>query len=225
MTRRSAATELPKIAAPDLPPIAATAVIASSELRPGSDLENITFQDVVLGQEPRASLKLRHVRFIRVKTSGCKLGNLRLVDSSHDSCDWANASWDHSRVHRCLLDDCKMIGFTASDSRFENARFRRCNLDLSVFHRTHFISCAFEDCVLRESSFEEAVLENVTFRNCDLRNVRMVRARFNDVDLRGSLVDGLQADPQSMRGTLINASQALPLIHLLGVRVRELDSE
>jgi uncharacterized protein YjbI with pentapeptide repeats len=148
------------------------------------------------------------------------LQNLRLLDALHDSCDWANASWDQANVIRCVLTECKMTGFGAANARFENVCFRRCKMDLAIFQRTEFRACSFENCLLHDSSFEEAILHSVRFRGCDLRNVRMARAQLDQVDLRGSDVRGLQFELRDARGLTIDPAQAPDLIRLLGIRVQ-----
>src|SRR5215212_6908854 len=159
----------PSIIAPDLPPLRSTQTITASDLRCDFAMENIILEKTDLHAKQHPGLKLQGARFLHVRASGSNLDNPRMLDSLHDSCDWANASWNHAHIARCEMKGCRMTGFTAADSKFENIRFSECKLDLTVFHRTQFASCCFEDCVLQDSSFEEASLKDVVFRNCDLR--------------------------------------------------------
>jgi uncharacterized protein YjbI with pentapeptide repeats len=211
------------IISPDLPPIEVTRQIAASDLRSRLAIENAIFENTSFQAAHHSGLTLQGVRFLHVHGSDSKFDNLKLLDSIHDSCDWANASWNHAMVNRCALDGCRMTGFSAADAKFQNTRFKKCKLDLSIFHRTEFASCSFENCMLCDSSFEEAKFQDVIFKDCDLRNVRMVRARFEEVDFRGSSLEGLQAEPRDVRGVTIDPSQAIHLIHLLGVRVQKID--
>jgi uncharacterized protein YjbI with pentapeptide repeats len=211
------------ISLPDLPLVELTSTVAAGELRPQATLEDVILRETEFAGKRLAKLKLQGVRFLHVRASNCDLDNLRLRDALHDSCDWANASWNHAQVHRCVMEGCRMTGFTAGDARFEHTRFSKCKLDLSVFHRTEFTSCWFEQCILHDASFEEARLIDVVFRNCDLRNARLARARLERCDLRGSMLEGLQAEPGEVRGVLVEPSQAIDLVRLMGVRIQKLE--
>jgi len=208
------------IVAPDLTPMEAARTIASVDLLPDSVLEDVILDRVDLQARQQSHISLRGVRFCHVRGSNCNLENLRLLDAVHDSCDWANASWDQANVIRCLLTECKMTGFGAANAKFENSCFRRCKMDMAIFQRTEFRSCSFENCLLHDSSFEEAILRGVRFRDCDLRNVRMARAQLDGVDLRGCDVRGLQFELRDARGLIIDPAQAPDLIRILGVCVQ-----
>jgi uncharacterized protein YjbI with pentapeptide repeats len=211
------------IISPDLPPLESMREITASDLRPGAPIENVRLEKIDLHSLHQPRLDLRDARFHHVRASQCNFDNLKLLDTVHSSCDWANALWNHAHINRCILNGCRMTGFTAADAKFENTRFTNCKLDLTVFHRTEFTSCSFEDCVLHDSSFEEAILKDVRFKNCDLRQSRLVRAKLQGVDLRGSMLQGLQAEPRDVRSILIDPSQAIDLIYLLGVKVQNAD--
>jgi uncharacterized protein YjbI with pentapeptide repeats len=208
------------IISPDLPPIESTRPIAAGDLRSDIPIENVILEKTQLPEFHQPRLNLQSVRFQHVRASASNLDNLKLLDALHESCDWANAAWNHAHINRCVMNGCRMTGFTAADAKFENTCFTKCKLDLTVFHRTEFISCCFEDCVLHDSSFEEAILHDVRFKNCDLRKSRMVRAKLQGVDLRGSMIQGLQAEARDVCGILIDPSQAIDLIYLLGVQVQ-----
>jgi uncharacterized protein YjbI with pentapeptide repeats len=210
------------IIAPDLTPMESARTIARSELLPDSTFEDVVLDKTDLQAKRQPNMRFSGVRFFHVRGASSSLHNLKLLDAFHDSCDWANASWDRASVARCILMECRMTGFGAANASFENTSFRKCKIDMAVFQSTEFKACSFEDCLLHDSSFEEAVLRSVRFRGCDLRNVRMARAQLEDVDLRGCVVEGLQFELPDARGLTIDPSQAPELIRLLGVKVQNL---
>src|ERR1043165_8352096 len=142
------------IIAPGRPPMEQVRRIGAAELQPDSVLEDVVLDRIDWQARQGSKITFRGARFGHVRGNGSNFPNLRLVDVAQNSCDWSNASWDRANVSRCVLTECKMTGFGAAGSRFENTCFTGCKMDLAIFQRTEFKSCSFENRLLRDSSFE-----------------------------------------------------------------------
>ena len=81
----------------------------------------------------------------------------------------------------------------------------------------------FEKCNLRGAFLEESDLSGVVFSGCDLANTSLRASTLHDADFRSSLLNGLQANPKDLRGAIIEPVQAIQIVGLLGVTVKEVD--
>jgi uncharacterized protein YjbI with pentapeptide repeats len=103
----------------------------------------------------------------------------------------------------------------------EDVRFAGCTFDLAVLHRWVLESVVFESCTLREADLERAELSRGVFRGCDLRSARLAGAKLEGTDLRRSNLVGITADADAMRGAVVEPVQAMDLLHIFGLDVRD----
>ena len=80
----------------------------------------------------------------------------------------------------------------------------------------------FEKCNLREASFEGADLSGVVFADCDLTLASFQGAKLNGTDFRTAQIDSIRIDGKALSGAIIAPLQAIQLIGLLGVQIKEL---
>src|SRR5688572_14237637 len=121
------------VAAPQLPAMEAAQRILARDVGRDGALENVVLERLELRGE--SGVKIQGGRFLNVAASNTKFAKLRLLDALHHSCDWANSEWEQAKVDRSEFDGCRMTGFSAADARFENVRFSKCRMELSIFHR------------------------------------------------------------------------------------------
>ena len=117
-----------------------------------------------------------------------------------------------------------MIGMTAVDADMTDVRFSRCNLTLARCWTSTYRSARFEHCALQEASFDGSDLSGAVFSKCDLTKADFRNAKLKKTDLRGSILTGIQINLRDLAGAIIDPSQAMELIHLLGVTVRPEDT-
>jgi uncharacterized protein YjbI with pentapeptide repeats len=61
----------------------------------------------------------------------------------------------------------------------------------------------------------------VSFKDCDLTGVDFLGAELKGADLRGANINGVRVGADELRGAIIDPSQAVQIVALLGVEVRE----
>jgi len=98
-----------------------------------------------------------------------------------------------------------------------------CNIEGAVFSSTTFKAARFEKCILRGVSFEGADLTSVVFHQCDLTNVDLSGSKLVGADFRGSILDEMRASAKELAGAVIDPTQAVQVVGLLGLTVKEND--
>jgi uncharacterized protein YjbI with pentapeptide repeats len=154
--------------------------------------------------------------------AGATFARARLVDVELVRCDLAGCDFSEAAFHRVRLVDCRGTSIelggatwrtvTVTGSRFDDANFRRTQLNQVRFDTT---ACPRAD-------FGAAQLDDVQFPGSDLAGADFSNARCTEVDLRGARLDGLQGIG-ALRGATIGVDQlfglAPGLAATVGVRV------
>jgi uncharacterized protein YjbI with pentapeptide repeats len=158
----------------------------------------------------------RQVIFLQARWTG-----LRVFDSRLERCDLSGAAWEKARFRRVEVLGCRLLGVDLLDSSFEDVLFRDCNGEGALFGSANFKAARFENCNLRETSFEGADLTGVVFHQCDLTHANFRGAKLTEADLRTATIDGLQAGITELKGAIIAPLQAIQVVGLLGITVKE----
>ena len=81
----------------------------------------------------------------------------------------------------------------------------------------------WERCILREAVLAGAGLEGAVFDRCDLTDADLQGALLRGADLRTSEISGLRARPEDLRGVVLAPHQAVQVVGLVGVVIREIE--
>ncbi len=158
-----------------------------------------------------------------INLTQARLPKLRLVDVQLEACDLTATGLEQARLQRVLFNGCRMMGAQLLDARCEDVIFRECLLEGAVFAGTTFKAARFEHCDLREAVFTETDLSRVVFQRCNLTRVDVRGGKLVGADLRGSLLNGMQAGVKELRGAIIDPTQAVQVVSVLGLRVKDVD--
>jgi uncharacterized protein YjbI with pentapeptide repeats len=159
--------------------------------------------------------------FSRVDMHDTLFTGLKLVDTRLEGCDMANADWRQCELQRVELLGCRMLGFGAVEGRLHDVLFKECKARFARFHSATLKWTRFEKCDLTDADFHNADLSGVVFAGCDLTGCDMKGAKLAGADLRGSIVDGLRVELEELQGAIVDPVQAVSLLRLLGVVVKE----
>ena len=162
---------------------------------------------------------LRHMNF-----TGSRLPQLHLLDVQLDTCDLSGVDGEHARLQRVAFNDCRLVGVLLLEARCEDIVFHNCTLESAIFASATLKAARFENCVLREAAFTEADLTNAVFQRCDLTHADLRGSKLSGADFRGSIIDGVQAGAPELKGAIIDPTQAVQVVNLLGLIVKEQDA-
>lgn len=159
-------------------------------------------------------------RLTKVRISG-ELKKVKFIDCLFIACDLSNLELNHSLFYRCRFENCKGTGSIFRKSSFKKTEFYRC-----IFPLTDFSECQFEAFKITESNFSESA-----FQSCkqtqfistlvDFSEADFTETSLNKMDLSGCNLEGVRLSPQYLKGLTVDVHQALGLVTLLGVKVKE----
>jgi uncharacterized protein YjbI with pentapeptide repeats len=162
-------------------------------------------------------------RLQRVNFTQSRLPKLRLLDVQLDTCDLTGAVWERARWQRVAFNGCRLTGVQLLEARCEDVVFRDCTLESAIFASATFKAARFENCILREAVFTETDLTKVVFHRCDLAHADLRGSKLNGADFRSSIINGVQVGAPELKGAIIDPTQAVQVVNVLGIVVRDVD--
>ena len=219
-TQRKDNAHHPAVARPHLPSAAAAKKFFDDRLIDHGVYSDFILSSVDLSGQTAQRPTFESVVFRNGSLSATILPGVHLRDVQLNTCDLAEADWEHADLARVELLSCRMLGFKAIEALIQDAVFKECDARYAVLFSAHFKDVRFERCMLGEGSFQEADLSGVIFRDCDLSQADLRGAKLTGTDFRGSRVEGMRVGPADVRGAIIEPAQAIAFAGLLGLDVR-----
>ncbi len=183
------------------------------QLWAGIRFDSQTAEDISFEQLIVRGASFQHAELPLLQASDCRF----------DSADFASCVLNKAYFRRVELLGCRLMGMTLTDADLADVRFSRCNLSLARCWSSTYRTVRFEHCSLQEASFDGSDLSGAIFTKCDLTKADLRNTKLKQTDLRGSIITGIQINAKDLAGAIIDPSQAIELIHLLGVIVQPED--
>ncbi|NOK62134.1 MAG: hypothetical protein GFH27_549321n121 [Chloroflexi bacterium AL-W] len=178
-----------------------------------ADMSAQTVDDVLFEQ-----VVCKHINFGQ---STITLG--QLIDCQFHTCDFANTTLEKCYVRRVEFSGCRMLGINLPQLDGQDVVWRDCNVEWGRFEDAALKSTRFERCLLREASFGNSDLSGAVLYNCDLTRADFRGAKLAGTDLRGSTIDGIQISPYELQEVIVDSAQALQLVSIFGLVVKDSD--
>ncbi len=184
------------------------------------------YAQALLVKDQAAGAKASEILFDQVSLRQVVLtqshfAGLRIFDSRLEGCELSGVQWEASRFRRVELRGCRLLGADLSQASFEDVLFYDCKGERAIFLSAAFKAVRFEKCDFREASFEGADLTGAIFAECNLRKADLRGAKLAGADLRTSIIDGMQVGIKELQGAIIDPLQAVQVVSLLGLVVKE----
>ena len=77
------------------------------------------------------------------------------------------------------------------------------------------------DCDFQEASFFESCLKKVDFQNNHFENSDFFKISHQQLNLSSCFIDGLTIDIESLKNLIVNSYQALQLVKVLGIQIKD----
>lgn len=190
-------------------------------LENGAEYSAGAFSGCDLSNQVAADLLFDQVSLQRLIFQCTRLHRPRFYDVRAGGCDFSGADWEKARFRRVEFNGCRLLGVQLLEAQFEQVLFKECNLEGAIFISSTFKMARFENCNLRGASFEQADLSGVIFRRCDLAQANLAAAKLPGADFCGSALGGVIMRPEDIKGVIIEPAQAIQVVGLLGVVIRE----
>jgi uncharacterized protein YjbI with pentapeptide repeats len=180
-----------------------------------------SISDAELVRQVASSVIFEQARLQHVNFTQSRLPRPRLLDVLLETCDLTGAIWEQARLQRVTFNGCRLMGVQLLEARCEDVVFHDCTLENGIFASAAFKTARFENCNLHEAAFTEADLTHAVFQRCDLTHADLRGSKLSGADLRGSIISGMQVGAQELKGAIIDPTQAVQVVNLLGVIVKE----
>ena len=177
-----------------------------------------------LAKQVAASVIFEQALLRRVNFTQSRLPKLRLLDVQLEACDLTGADAEQARLQRVTFNGCRLLGLQLVEVHCEDVVFHDCTMEGAIFASATFKAVRFENCNLHEVIFTEADLTNVVFQRCNLTHTDLRGSKLAGADLRESIINGMQVGAPELKGAIIDPTQAVQVVSLLGVVVKEQDA-
>jgi uncharacterized protein YjbI with pentapeptide repeats len=165
------------------------------------------------------------VEFNGVVFERCRfVGDFRkaqFIDCMLNRCDLSNTDFQSSRFHRVKLTGSKGLGIHFNKAKWQYVTIEDCVLNYGEFADVDFQDIVLIKSDLSQSSFFTANLQRLVLKQVDLSQTDFSDTMLAGLDFSTCEISGIRVSPQCLKGLIVNASQAIALIGLFGVTVKD----
>lgn len=154
----------------------------------------------------------------------CSFENASFTDVIFECCDLSNCKFTGSYFERCRFSSCKCMGIDMSGSIVKQVSFELSNFQYSNFNKIKMTDVIFECVDFTESSMSEAKLNRFEAVKSKFVKNNFFKTMLMSVDFTENefVAPTVSAIPVELKGAIINTFQAVDLIGLWGVVVKQL---
>lgn len=205
---------------PQLPPKLGATTLDDERLYDHAAFTECTLATYDLSDQVADDVLFEQALLKRVTLARTQLTSAQMIDVRCEVCDFAGAEWEKTHLTRIEWSGCRLMGMKLMEAQINDAVFKECHAEFTIFWSSAFKGARFEHCNLSNASFQDADLSGVVFKDCDLSRADLRGAKLVGADLRGSKLDGLNIGIKELQGVIIEPSQAVQVVGLLGITVR-----
>ncbi|MBU6081269.1 pentapeptide repeat-containing protein [Allobacillus halotolerans] len=167
-----------------------------------------------------------HVRFREVHLKGIHFDEVNLPSSSwvdviFENCDLSNIEMNEARMNRVEFRNCKLAGTNFDRAELQDVRFVNCQAPYALFNLAKMYDVRFNDCLLKSANFIDANFSNVQFGKSIMDDVQFTGTSLKNVDLSECELRQIHVEKEDLQGAIVSADQAVSLIELFGVHVKD----
>lgn len=159
--------------------------------------------------------------FSQIQFDACKLKATHFTDVRFENCDLSNISFAESSLFRVEFISCKLVGANLSETILNHISMQDCNARYLNLSMSKINQARFSACDLRNSDINDCKLTSIAFSNCELIETEFSHTPLKGIDLSDSHIEGMHVNLPDIRGAIVNTSQAMDLISLLGLKIKD----
>lgn len=181
---------------------------------------SLELSDVAANGTVFENVVLRSCAFERVNLSNCTF-----TDVLFSGCRFVRCDMGRSWLNRVDLCSCSAPGLSFLKGRLSGVSLADSQLAYADFSEAAVDQLVASETKLSEASFHATRLRHLALGGCDLSRATFFRTSLSGVDLSACDVSGLRvsSDLRELRGAVIGSDQAVELIGLLGIQIKEED--
>lgn len=169
-------------------------------------------------------------RFSNIEFNGCVLRRMNFSGSFNDSflyhlyfenCDLSNVTFKKCGFHRVIFKNCRLMGTNFIECNLKYVTISDTKADYLNISGSKLNEVYFMDSMLENSFFDDTSLIKHKFLNCDLMSSSFTHTSLKDVDLSSSQIGFLKIATKDLKGAIISPYQAIDLMGIIGVKIKE----
>ena len=190
---------------------------------PDARVSNTAFSGLELADAVADGTVFENVAFRSCTFERVNLSNCTFTDVLFSGCRFVRCDLGRSWLNRCDFRSCLAPGLSFLKGRLTGVSLADCQLSYADFSEAAVDQLVASETRLSEASFHATRLRHLALSGCDLTRAAFFRTSLAGVDLSSCDIAGLRvsSDLRELRGAVIEADQAVELVGLLGVHIKE----
>lgn len=181
------------------------------------DVEN-TYQEIDFMIE---NIELNGCRFVNVDFSSFPLKNVDLIDCIFEKCNLSGSDFSNRGMHRVKFDKCNMVGCSLISSSIKDVSILESKANYINFSSGKIVNFEIKNSVVKEGSFVSSSLTNIIFDEVDFEGCEFLNTKLENIDFSNCNINEIGVSSNDIKGVIVNEQQALMLITLFGIIVKE----
>lgn len=167
------------------------------------------------------NIEFNGCRFEKVDFSTKKVRNIDFIDCVFDSCNLAGIDFSNRSIHRCSFIHCNLTGCDFIQSGIQDVSIIDSKCDYINFSSSQIKHFLIQDCVFRKGRVVDVSFLNVIFKNVDFEETEFLHTKLNEIDFSNCNINDIKVVSNDVRGIIVNQEQALMLVSLLGIIIKD----
>ncbi len=186
-------------------------------------IEGKQFEQECLAETNLYRLEWKSVRFLKCRFEHCDFSKNSFENVTFVNCDFSNCVFEESYWSGSALTDSKGDGGIFLQSRWNKTTLSGCSFRYANFSQTVWDHCRVRNCCFCEACLSEMKLKQFLAKGTDFSRADFFGTLLNGVDLSDCAIGGILVSDtwKEWRGAQISPLQAMDLVPLLGVRIKD----
>ncbi|MGH3907834.1 MAG: pentapeptide repeat-containing protein [Pseudonocardiaceae bacterium] len=164
--------------------------------------------------------RLARGRICQIEVERATFTGVRFNSGQLEHCLFISSEWERCSLSRVVFRDCKLLGATFNENKWDNVVFDRCKIEYSTFESVQASApVVFVDTQFKHVTFTGCDFPKGHMSGCELELVDFVGGGYHEFDLRGNDLSRVRG-AANLHGVLVTPAQRSELAEAL---VSELD--
>ncbi|MGN0474816.1 MAG: pentapeptide repeat-containing protein [Acutalibacteraceae bacterium] len=185
------------------------------------DVRNYVFFDETIEGLNISDVEISGCIFRNCKFRNCQFEGVSFNNCVFESCDLSLLYMSQGSIMRTEIKNSKILGINLTFGIVNNVLFESTVCRFANFSEVRFTNTEFKDCDMNSASMDKCRVKQLAFSGCDLSGTNFCHTPLKSVDLRGNEINGMVFVGGELEGAVVDTAQAIGLVKLLGVEVKD----
>lgn len=159
--------------------------------------------------------------FINCKFRNCSFEGVSFSNCIFEGCDLSLLYMSQGSIMRTEIKNSKILGINLTYGVINNVLIESTVCRFANFSEARFSYAEFRSCDMNSASMDKCRFKQISFSQCDLTGTNFCHTSLKSVDLRTNELNGLVLVGGELDGAVVDTVQAIGLVKLLGIEVRD----